>query len=163
MVYFSTKNRQQFHQFLLQRMNTKTVGDRLRYAIQFGDVLQTGEASTLLQLPPDKRIHIMKTLTLLARFQGCYYRWMQIRQRYGLAWNTGNEALTAFEWFFNPDCNLDHMLRWVKEAIRVLPAAMAAGFREKSQIETQCSRLKIKRLLQSFCMTWDYRILLLHY
>jgi hypothetical protein len=113
-------------------------------------VLQTGEASTLLQLPPDKKIHIMKTLTLLTRFQGCYDRWMQIHQRYGLPWNTGNEALTAFEWFFNPDCSLDHMLRWVKEAIRVLPAAMAAGFREKSQIETQCSRLKIKRCCNHF-------------
>ena len=97
MVYFATKNRQQFHQFLLQRMNTKTAGDRLRYAIQFADVLQTGEASTLLQLPPDKRIHIMKTLTLLARFQGCYDRWTQIHQRHGLTRNTGNEVLTAFE------------------------------------------------------------------
>jgi hypothetical protein len=104
----------------------------LRYAIQFADVLQTGEASTLLQLPPDKRIHIMKTLTLLARFQSCYDRWMQIRQRYGLTRNTGNEALTAFEWFFNPDCSLDHMLRWVKEAIRVLPAAMGAGGSERN-------------------------------
>ena len=75
---------------------------------------------------------------------------MQKRQRYGLTWNTGNEALTAFEWFFNPDCTPDHMLRWVKEAIRVLPAAMGAGLREKSQIETQCGRFKIKPCCNHF-------------
>jgi hypothetical protein len=73
---------------LTKNEHKDSAGDRLRYAIQFADVLQTGEASTLLQLPPDKRIHIMKTLTLLARFQGCYDRWMQIHQRYGLTRNT---------------------------------------------------------------------------
>jgi hypothetical protein len=150
MVYFATKNRQQFHQFLLQRMNTKTVGDRLRYAIQFADVLQTGEASILLQLPHDKRIHILKTLTLLARFQGCYDRWIQIRQRYGLTRNTGNEALTAFEWFFNPDGSLDHMLRGLRRQFEYCLQPWAQGSERNLRIETQCSRAKMKRCCNYF-------------
>jgi hypothetical protein len=61
----------QFQQFLLQRTNTKTTGERIRYSKQFVSVLQTGDASPLLQLRPDKRIHVMKGLASLSRFLGC--------------------------------------------------------------------------------------------
>lgn len=61
---------QQFHQFLLQRMNEKTAADRLRYAKQFVRVLTNGDAQPLLQLKPDKRIHAMKAIGSLSRFLG---------------------------------------------------------------------------------------------
>jgi hypothetical protein len=40
-------------------MTYKTAEDRLRYAKQYGKVLETGNASDLLSLQPDKRIHAM--------------------------------------------------------------------------------------------------------
>jgi hypothetical protein len=41
---------QQFHNFLLQGMNERTAEDRLRYAKQFAQILDMGNASSLLQL-----------------------------------------------------------------------------------------------------------------
>jgi hypothetical protein len=80
-----TINWQQFHQFLLQRMTEKTAEDRLRYAKQYAHVLilspigdSTGD---LLQLSPNKRIHVMKALSSLARFTGNTDLWHQMRQR----------------------------------------------------------------------------------
>ncbi len=116
----------QFQQFLLPRTNAKTAGERIRYAKQFVNVLQTGDAQPLLQVTPDKRIHAMKGLASLSRFLGCYDTWMQIRQRYNLKWSTGNESLATFERFFDDKRSLDSMLQWVKEAIKVLPAEMGA-------------------------------------
>jgi hypothetical protein len=114
----------QFQQFLLQRTNAKTTGERIRYAKQFVNVLQTGDAQPLLSVSPDKRIHAMKGLASLSRFLGCYDTWLAIRQRYNLKWSTGNESLAAFERFFDDSKTLDTMLQWVREAIRVLPADM---------------------------------------
>lgn len=116
---------QQFHQFLLQRTNHKTAGERIRYAKQFCSILQNGNAQPLLQATPDKRIHAMKGLASLSRFLGCYDTWLAIRQRYNLKWSTGNESLATFERFFLDDNKtLDSMLQWVKEAIKILPANM---------------------------------------
>ena len=41
----------EFHNFLLQRMTYKTAEDRLRYAKQYGNVLETANASDLLHVP----------------------------------------------------------------------------------------------------------------
>ena len=114
----------QYQQFLLQRVNDKTAGERLRYAKQFLDVLQTGDAQPLLQVTPDKRIHAMKGLASLSRFLGCYDTWLQIRQRYNLRWSTGNEALATFSRFFDDSRTLDSMFQWVRDAIQLLPPYM---------------------------------------
>lgn len=110
-----------FEQFLLQRMNYKTAGDRLRYARQFAHVLQTGDASELLQLQPEKRIHAMKAISSLARYTGKYDVWLQIRRRYNLSWTSGNESLQSLERFFNDGLNYDVMLSRIKEMIQKLP------------------------------------------
>ena len=65
-------DRRQFLQFLMQRINEKTAGDRLRYSKQFVSVLTNGDAQPLLQLKPDKRIHAMKAIGSLPCFLGSY-------------------------------------------------------------------------------------------
>jgi hypothetical protein len=67
---------QQFYNFLLQRMTAKTAEDRLRYAKQFYSLLLNGDAHSLLSVPPNKRIHIMKALSSLARFTGQQDLWL---------------------------------------------------------------------------------------
>jgi hypothetical protein len=89
-------------------------------------ILHNGNAQGLMQLTPDKRIHAMKALASLSRFLGSYDVWLQIRQRYNLCWSTGNEALTTFERFYDDSKTLDTMVQWVKQAIKILPASMAA-------------------------------------
>jgi intergrase/recombinase len=111
----------EFHNFLLQRMTYKTAQDRLRYAKQYGKVLETGNASDLISLPPDKRIHVMKALSNLAKFTGEYDKFLRIRQRYNLKWSTGTEKLDAFERFFDDNITLDTMLQWVRQVRQELP------------------------------------------
>ena len=119
----------QFEAYLLQRMTPKSAGDRLRYAKQFASVLQTGNAQSLLQLAPNKRIHVMKALASLSRFLGSYDVWLQIRQRYNLHWSTGNENLSTFQRFFDDSKTMDTMLQWVKNTLEVLPAQMGEAIK----------------------------------
>jgi hypothetical protein len=114
---------QKFHQFLLQRMTAKTAEDRLRYAKLYSHKLETGNVQQLLQLSPDKRIHAMKAISCLAKYTGTYDRWLQLSQRYGLKWTSGNEALATFERFFDDNKTLDTMIQSLRQARQVLPKA----------------------------------------
>jgi hypothetical protein len=116
---------QQFHTFLLQRMNETTAKDRLMYCRRFaGVLLQTGsndDVQDLLQLQPNKRLHIMKAISCLARYTGRYNDWLVLRQKHGLTWTTGTEKVDAFTRFFDDGKSLDKMIGWLKEALKVLP------------------------------------------
>src|SRR5215203_3332642 len=115
-------NWQQFNQFLLQRMNDKTAEDRLRYAKQYANVLlDSRDAQTLLALPPNKRIHVMKSLSCLARYSGRLSEWHSIRQKYGLTWSTGTEKIDAFTRLFDDSRSLETMIGWLKHAMQQLP------------------------------------------
>jgi hypothetical protein len=50
-----------FRRFPLQSMNQKSANSRIRYAKQFDTVLETGNAQSLLQLSPEKRLHVTKS------------------------------------------------------------------------------------------------------
>jgi hypothetical protein len=117
-----------YQQYLLQRMTPKTAEDRIRYAKQFGSVLQTGDATILLQVPPNKRIHVMKALSALAIFTGQYNSWRSIFEQYQLSWSTGTEKLDAFTRFFDDSKDLDTMIGWLKEALSVLPSQYSKFF-----------------------------------
>lgn len=104
-------------------MTAKTAEDRIRYAKQYSSVLFEGggTAALLLQVPPNKRIHIRKSLSCLALYTGQQDNWLAIRKRYGLQWSTGTEKIDAFTQFFDSSKDLDTMLQWLREALRVLP------------------------------------------
>jgi hypothetical protein len=107
-------------------MTAKTAEDRLRYSKQYAFILtSSGIPDNLLQLPPNKRIHIMKALSSLAKFTGRSDVWRQIIQRYQLSWSTGTEKIDAFTRFFDDSRSLDVMLQWLKEAIHSLPSKYA--------------------------------------
>jgi intergrase/recombinase len=109
-------------------MTPNTAEDRLRYAKQYASVLLfkgdcTIGTEQLLQLSPNKRIHVQKALSCLARFTGKTELWTQIRKTYGLTWTTGTEQLDAFTRFFSNDNSLDKMIESLKQARQVLPKA----------------------------------------
>jgi intergrase/recombinase len=109
-------------------MTYKTAEDRLRYSKQYGKVLETGNASDLLHLQPDKRIHAMKALSSLAKFTGKYDVWLQLRQRYNLKWSTGTEKIDTFERFFDDSKTLDTMLQWLRQVRQDLPKSYSNFF-----------------------------------
>ncbi len=119
---------QQFHNFLLQGMNERTAEDRLRYAKQFAQILDMSNASSLLQLSAEKRIHAMKALSCLAKYTGRFDQFLQLRQRYNLKWSTGTEKLDAFERFFDDSKTLDTMLQWLRQVRQELPKSYSDFF-----------------------------------
>jgi hypothetical protein len=101
----------------------KDLTDFLRYQVK---VLQyflrvAVIKACLLSAPPNKRIHVMKALSSLARFSGKTDQWKAIRQKYGLTWSTGTEQLDAFNRFFSNEKSLDKMIESLKQALQVLP------------------------------------------
>jgi hypothetical protein len=151
-------NWQQFHQFLLQRMTPKTAEDRIRYAKQYARVLQSGIPDSMLQLPPNKRIHVMKALSSLARFTGQQDKWRAIRQQYGLQWSTGTEKLDAFTRFFDDSKSLDTMMQWLREALEVLPTNYANFYLFCTVTGLRASEcVEAVRLLNSFCSGTEHK------
>jgi hypothetical protein len=122
----------QFKVYLLQRMTESTAMQRMRYTKKYYHGLLPPEPTndkiqSPLQMKPDKRIHIMKAMSALARFMGLVTRWQEIKQRHNLTWSTGNENLAVFQRFFLDDSKaLDNMIEWVRNAIKILSADMAS-------------------------------------
>jgi hypothetical protein len=117
-----------FKGYLLRTCRPNTVKARMCYAKHYASVLtstDTMSANLLLQLPPQKRLNVMKSLTALSRYLGCYENWQQIRKQHNLKWSTGDESLRALERFFNPEMSLDHIVDRVKQMMRVLPPVMS--------------------------------------
>ncbi|MGC2426105.1 MAG: hypothetical protein WA421_03650, partial [Nitrososphaeraceae archaeon] len=109
-----------FGRFLIKTNNPSSSRNRLNYARDYAHILQIGNASELLELSNDKRIHIMKSLSALAKYIGCYDKWQQIRQRFQLKWSN-NDSVQAFASIFTNEKDLDHMIVWLKNACSTLP------------------------------------------
>ena len=100
------------------------------YAQRYRDVLETGDASPLVNLSSGAlRRHAMEALTVYAKYTGSYEKWCLIRKRYSLRWTNGDESLQALKRFFNPDLSLNVMLDKIRKMLRVLPKPMAAVVR----------------------------------
>lgn len=116
-----------FRSYLTAQGKTRrTTKDIVNYARRFGHVLESGgeDASVLMTLSPRNKHHAMTALANLAKFQGCYDEWMQIKRRYNLRWSKGVDAMAAFEKFFDPSMSVEAMIARVKAMIHVLPPHM---------------------------------------
>ena len=77
-------------------------------------------AIDLLHLPNDKRIHVMKSLSNLAKFLGCYNKWKLIIERYQLKWSNEN-GIETFNKILSGKNDYSSMLNWLKQAYKTLP------------------------------------------
>jgi hypothetical protein len=82
-------------------------------------VLDTGDASELLTLSPRNKQHAMSAVANLAKFQGRYDVFLQLRQRYNLKWSKG-DSIQHFHRFFNEELSFEVMLQRIKEMMRLL-------------------------------------------
>jgi hypothetical protein len=119
------QNFEAFRAWLQAQGKTKaTIKNTVNYAKLHAHILESGEAGSLMTLSARNKHHAMTALANLAKFQGCYDRWLDIRRRYNLKWSKGG-SLQAFERFFNDDLNLDVMLQRVRRMVEVLPVQLA--------------------------------------
>lgn len=91
-----------------------TIKETKNYAIKYGHILDTADTSSLVVLSPCNRRHAMTALAALAKFQGRYGRWLDIRYHYQLKWSLGNNSLQALQRFFNTNLTLESMLSKIR-------------------------------------------------
>jgi hypothetical protein len=96
----------------------------LFYAKKFYRVLFQNDAQDLLDIESiEKKINVMKSLSVLSKYLGCYDRWQEMRKRYSLRWSNG-DSIQSFECFFDDGPNYDTMLQRIREMIQKLPVQM---------------------------------------
>jgi hypothetical protein len=106
-----------FHTWLVSQGKTKaTIKETVNYAKRFGHILDTGDASPMLTLSVRNKQHAMTALANLAKFQGRYDVFLQIRQRYSLKWSKG-DSIQHFNRFFNDELTFDTMLERIREMV----------------------------------------------
>jgi hypothetical protein len=66
------------------------VKSRFLYAKQYYQIILDGNAQSLVVLPNNKRLQIMKSLAILSKYMGCYDTWKSIKERYHLKWSNEN-------------------------------------------------------------------------
>lgn len=104
MPLLTYEEEEDFRRFPLQSMNQKSANSRIRYAKQFDTVLETGNAQSLLQLSPEKRLHVTKSLACLSKFLGCHNTtWVSLKRKYNLKWSSGKGSLEIFERCYGDD------------------------------------------------------------
>ena len=78
-----------------------------------------GNAQEILSLPNEKRIHIMKALSSLSKFVGCYDRWRNKITNYQLKWSNDNNLNVFKNIIIDHDKRYDSMLEWLKKIINL--------------------------------------------
>jgi hypothetical protein len=72
-----------------------------------------GNAQSLLVLSNEKRLQVMKSLSVLSKYMGCYENWKHIKERYQLKWSNENSVET-FKKIINEDNSFDNLLEWLR-------------------------------------------------
>ena len=108
-----------YKNYLEKSYRHETMKAKFSYARQYYKVLADQNASPLLRLQPTKRIHVMKAMSTLSKFLGCYNIWQDIRNRHNLKWTNTYEqdSFTSL----NLNLNLNTILEWLKTTLQKIP------------------------------------------
>jgi intergrase/recombinase len=102
-----------FEEYLKNNYRKSSVKPRFLYARQYHQVLLEENAKYLVVLPNDKRLQVMKSLSVLSKFMGCYDNWKDIKERYQLKWSNEN-SVDTFKKIINEDNSFNSLLEWLK-------------------------------------------------
>jgi hypothetical protein len=115
-----------FRSWLVGQGKTKmTIKETINYTKRFASVLDTGDASIILNTKkPNVQHHALTALANLAKYTGRYHKFLEIRQRYNLKWSRG-DPMIHFERFFNEGLTLDTMLQRIRQMMCLLPTPIS--------------------------------------
>jgi hypothetical protein len=102
-----------FKEYLKATHREKSVVCRLSYAKKYYHILMNGNAIDIQSISNDKRLQVMKSLSILSKFMGCYDKWKDIKDRYQLKWSNDNSVYT-FKKIINEDNSFNNLLEWLK-------------------------------------------------
>ncbi|HET6589370.1 MAG TPA: integrase [Candidatus Nitrosocosmicus sp.] len=111
-----------YKKYLLSRVSKTTASNLFRYAKHYHYILETKNASDLQLLTQEKRIHVMKALSSLSKFQGIHDEWKKLIEKFDLKWTNSNYTNNTFFKIFNPEAvDMNKMIQWLKDTVRQLP------------------------------------------
>jgi len=115
-----------FQEYLSKTYSRNTARIRLFYAKKLYHVLlednNTMQRDFLIIESGEKRLNVMKSLTALSKYLGCYDRWQEMRRCYNMKWSKGDFSIQSFEQFFNDGLNYDTLLQRIRQMIQKLPS-----------------------------------------
>ncbi|NIO38324.1 hypothetical protein GTO27_11580, partial [Candidatus Bathyarchaeota archaeon] len=109
-----------FREFLEKNCSRQTVKDRLRYARKYKDCLLNRDFSELQTFSDNKRNHVLKALSNLAKFLGIYQEFKELMKCHGLTWKTTSSEDLIITRLNNTRKNSD-ILKWIRGIKRRLP------------------------------------------
>jgi len=114
-----------FHDWLVKQGKTrKTIKETMAFAKRFSSVLDTGDASAILDtIKPESWHHVLSALANLSKYTGRYREFNDIRRAYNLKWVKPDSA-KHLENMLNPTMDLDSMIQKVRKMIDLLPPFM---------------------------------------
>jgi intergrase/recombinase len=98
-------------------MSKDTAKYQLSCAKKYSSIFLDGNASSLLKLSTEKRIHVMKSLSSLSKYLGIYDNWQKIKSRYQLTWNNQSH-LDIFKNIVANTYSFDTMIKKIKETCK---------------------------------------------
>ena len=96
----TTINWDKYKEYLYANQRPNTARLALKYGKKYSYVLERMDIKDLLVLPPAKQRHIMKALANLAKYNGVYEQWNNLRKKHKLRWSSTN-TLEIFERIMN--------------------------------------------------------------
>ena len=103
-----------FKVYLKTTHRDKSIICRLSYAKKYYHILINGDASDIQSTSNDKRLQVMKSLSVLSKFMDCYDNWKDIKEQYQLKWSNEN-SLDTFKKIINEDNSFNNLLEWLKK------------------------------------------------
>ena len=121
----SHNNDSSFYNWLQNQGKTKrTIKETVAYARRFASVLDTGDASIILDtIKPQTRHHVLSALANYAKYTGRYELFNQIRRNYELKWSKPS-SLQAMQRFFDEQLTLEGMMQRIRKMMEKLPLPM---------------------------------------
>jgi hypothetical protein len=113
-----------YREYLYANLRPNTARLALKYGRKYSYVLERMDIKDLLVLKPAKQRHIMKALANLAKYNGAYEQWNNLRKQHKLRWSSTN-TLEIFERIMNNGNSYNKMLEYVKQVLAVLPRSHA--------------------------------------
>ena len=110
-----------FQKYLQENFNRLTAKAQFSYSKKYNQMIANGDASRLVVLYFDKRMHVMNALATLSKFLGSYDEWKKIVEKNQLSWSDSgsgggsSKGLEIFQNIYGKD-NFQQMLIQLKEA-----------------------------------------------
>jgi len=111
---------QGFRKWLLREYEVRTAQGRFRYARRYHRCLVDGDFNDLHLLSNDKRSHVLKALSALAKFLGTYDHFKMLVSNYGVKW-AGKRPEDLMIERLTRTVNGNELAEWMRDIKKALP------------------------------------------